>query len=96
MNPRGILRYPMHWGLVSPKDLMELAVPAANFFVPHYIGIIGEKFPKLSLANFFHLLVNFPEVNFWEPREMRKYPDEVKVEQKFLKEFLSAIRGCGF
>ncbi len=96
MNPRGILRYPMHWGLVSPEDLMKLALPASDFFVPHYIGIIGEKFPKLSLANFFHLLVNFPEVNFWEPRETRKYSAETKVEQRFLAEMLAAIRDCGF
>jgi len=95
MNPRGILRFPMRWGLVSPEDLMKLAAPAANLFVAEYIGIIGENFPKLSLSDFFYLLTRFPEVDFWEPRETRKYSAETKVEQKFLAEMLAAIRFAG-
>jgi hypothetical protein len=52
--------------------------------------------PQVYLPNVLYLLPNFPEVNFWEPREMRKFPAETKVEQKFLAEMLSAIRECCF
>jgi hypothetical protein len=96
MNPRGILRFPMRWGLVSPEELKGLAAPAANLFVAEYIGIIGEHFPKLDLSNFFYLLTRFPEVEFWSPRVTRRFSEEVRVEHKFLAEMLAAIRFGGF
>jgi hypothetical protein len=75
---------------------MRVAPAAAAMFLAVFVDTVGELLPQVFLPNFFHLLVNFPEVSFWEPREMRKYRRETKVEQKFLKESLSAIRECGF
>jgi hypothetical protein len=96
MNPRGILRFPMHFGLVSPEDLLALAAPAARLFVYECVDTVEKLMPQVSLANFFYLLVNFPEVNFWSPRVTRRFPAETKVEQKFLEEMLAAIRECCF
>jgi hypothetical protein len=96
MNPRGILRFPMHWGLVSPEDLLGLAAPAARLFVYECVSTVETLLPKVSPANFFFLLTNFPEVNFWSPRVTRRFSGEVKVEQKFLDELRAAVRECGF
>ncbi len=95
-NPRWIIRHALHGGLVTAEDLMRVAAPAATMILAVFVDTVGELLPQVSLPNFFHLLVNFPEVNFWEPREMRKYRQETKVEQNFLAELLSAIRECGF
>ena len=96
LNPRAILRDPMHFGLVLPEDLMELAAPAARLFVYECVDTVEKLMPQVSPPNFFHLLLNFPEVNFWSPRVTRRFPAETKVEQKFLEEMLSAIRECCF
>jgi hypothetical protein len=96
VNPRGILRYPLLSGLVSPEELMGLAAPAARLFVYECVDTVEKLMPQVSLPNFFHLFVNFPEVNFWSSRVTRRFPAETKVEQKFLGEMLSAIRECGF
>jgi hypothetical protein len=96
MNPRGILRYPTHFGLVSAEDLMRIAPAAASMILAVFVESAGELLPQLSLPNFFHLLVNFPEVNYWSSRVTRRYPAETAVEQRFLEEFLSAIKECGF
>jgi hypothetical protein len=96
MNPRGILRYPLRWGLVLPEELMELAAPAANLFVAEFVDTVQTLLPKVYLPNVLYLLPRFPEVDFWELREMRKFPRETAVEHKFLAEMLSAIRECGF
>ena len=96
MNPRGILRYPMRFGLVSPEDLMELAAPAASLFIAEFVDTVQTLLPQVYLPNVLYLLPRFPDVYFWEPRECRRYPAEIKVEQKFLEEMLNAIRDCGF
>ncbi|MFZ1007174.1 MAG: hypothetical protein WAN65_10075 [Candidatus Sulfotelmatobacter sp.] len=96
MNPRGILRYPMHWGLVLPEELMELAAPAARLFITEFVDTVQTLFPQVYLPNVLYLLPRFPEVDFWELREMRKFPRETAVEKKFLVELLAAIRECGF
>jgi hypothetical protein len=96
MNPRGIIRYPVHFGLVTAEDLMQVAAPAAAMILARFVETAGELLPRVFLPNFFHLLVNFPEVNYWSPRVTRRYPEETKVEQKFLEELLNAIRDCSF
>jgi hypothetical protein len=90
MNPRGILRFPIHNGVVSSGDLANLATPAADLFVAEFADIVDKLLPQVSLANFFFLLTNCPEVNYWSPRVIRRYPLETKVEQKFLAELLNA------
>lgn len=75
---------------------MLVAAPAANMILAAFVDTVGELLPEVSLTNFFYLLVNFPEVNFWSLRVTRRYPDETKVEKKFLVELLAAISGCGF
>jgi hypothetical protein len=90
MNPRGILRYPIHWGLVSSEGLMQLTVPAANLFIAEFMNPVGKLLPQVSLSTFFYLLTNFPEVNYWSPRVARRYAEETKVEQAFLAELINA------
>jgi hypothetical protein len=95
MNPRGILRYPIHSGLVTAEDLMRVAAPAASQIIVAFVDTAGELLPQVFLPNFFFLLTHMPEVNWWNAREMR-HPEETKVEQKFLEEMLNAIKSLGF
>jgi hypothetical protein len=60
------------------------------------VATVEKLLPQVSLANFFHLLVHFPEVNFWSQRVTRRYPKETAVEHKFLVELVNAIKECGF
>lgn len=96
MNPRGILRYPMHSGLVSAAVLMRIAPAAATQILAVFVDTVGELLPEVFLPDFFFLLTNFPEVNWWSARVIRRYPKETAVEQRFLAELLNAIRDCGF
>ncbi len=96
MNPRGIIRYPIRRGLVSADDLMRVAAPAANMILAVFVDTVAELLPEVSLPNFFHLLVHFPEVDWWAPREARRYPAETAVEQRFLDELVGAIKDFGF
>ncbi len=96
MNPRGIIRYPIRRGLVTAADLMQVAAPAANMILAVFVDTVAELLPQVSLPNFFHLLVHFPEVDWWSPREARRYPAETAVEQRFLDELVGAIKDFGF
>lgn len=75
---------------------MELAAPAARLFIAEFVDTVQTLLPQVYLPNVLYLLPRFPDVYFWEPRECRRYPAEIKVEQKFLEEMLGAIRDCGF
>jgi hypothetical protein len=68
---------------------MELAAPAASLFIAEFVDTVQTLLPQVYLPNVLYLLPRFPDVYFWEPREMRKYRQEIKVEQRFLAELLS-------
>ena len=59
MRPREILRYPMHWGLVSSEALMPLAAPAAHLFIA-LCGTVEKLLPQVSRWDVFYRLPHLP------------------------------------
>lgn len=92
MNPRGILRWPMHWGLVSAESLMELTTPAADLLVALCAQMVRDSLPEVCWSDFSYLVTGFPEVSYWSPRVISRFPAETKVEQEFLTKMLNAIK----
>ena len=59
MKPKEILRYPMHWGLVSPEALMPLAAPAAHLFIV-LCETVEMLLPQVSRWDLFYRLPHLP------------------------------------
>jgi hypothetical protein len=92
MNPRVILRYPMYVGLVSSDDLTSLAKPAANLFIAELVETVEKLLPRVNLSNFFCRLENWPRDGYVGPSDVRKFRNEIRVEERFWAEMLSACR----
>src|ERR1700722_15159785 len=92
MNPRVILRYPLHFGLVSSDALESLAKPAADLFVAELVETVEKLSSKVNLSNFFCRLENWPRDGYVGPRDVRMFRNEIKVEESFWDEMLRAWR----
>jgi hypothetical protein len=92
MNPRVILRYPLYFGLVSSDALAALAKPAADLFIDELVETVEKLLPKVNLLNFFYLLENWPRDSYVGPSDVRRFRNEIRVEESFWAEMLRAWR----